>query len=64
MVSIASIDLSEHKDLYNAIKETISRNQNPENSEEAEEAKELKNLIAQNFIFDNKSNTVWIQWYN
>lgn len=50
MVSIVTIDLSEHIDFYNAISD-------PKNCEYYNE------ISAENLIFDDENKTVWIQWY-
>ncbi len=52
MVSIASVDLSEHEKLYNAIS----------NADEIDDY--YGDLKCENLIFDETSKTVWIQWYN
>lgn len=51
MVSVASVDLSGYPDFYNAISDL----------DNAVFRDDLKRV---NLIFDDKTKTVWIQWYN
>lgn len=50
MVSVASIDLSCHEDLYFALCNTNSRMY-------------IDEIRPENLIFDNATKTVWLQWY-
>ena len=50
MISIASIDFSEHKDLYDSISDI-------------DELEQSGDIRIENLIFDDDTNTVWIQWY-
>ena len=51
MVSVASVDLSSHQDLYKAII-------NIHNTEYFDD------LHKEHIIFDNVTKTIWLQWYN
>ena len=51
MVSVASVDLREYPDLYKAIID-------PDNAVFRDDLKK------DNVIIDEKTQTVWIQWYN
>ncbi len=52
MVSVASVDLSGNKDLFDAILQ-------------ADETNDYRyDLKRENLIIDEKTQTVWIQWYN
>ena len=51
MVSVVTIDLSEHIDFYNAISD-------PDNAIYVN-----KKFNKEHVIFDDASKTVWIQWY-
>jgi hypothetical protein len=52
MISVASINLSEHEELFNSILEA---------DEIDDYYDELKR---DHLIFDKNTKTVWVQWYN
>lgn len=51
MVSIALVDLSEHEDLFYAVNNSQNRSL-------------YNDLYDYNIICDDKTKTVWLQWYN
>mgnify|MGYP006883599956 CR=1 FL=1 len=58
MVTVGSIDLSEHEDLFNGLLNKISKRNKDNKTEILRDTKGNVELI-----FDKNEKTVWINWY-